>query len=329
MQNRLQTSVSLYHEHKKRQPKTLGKMSLPSVCALVPPFTVRWKSCFFFLLLPIILAGCAPKSLTEVTTGTQEPTVVKQKTVDYRWAECSTLSTFYEEGLNNALYWLRTIECSQRLMTTEAQRRANQITVIRWDDAFYKSILLERAGMSIAERRTQLILLESFKLQFPSSMRVLLTTWIDNQSLTLSLAEEKNRSRRISTEMENRVEALKKENNTLEHDLKSTLKKLDSLTQIERQLSSRKQGGSVDSLPADDTTADTVSPLTPNNTEKSAEKNDIPPSNTEQIPNKATAPTTPAEAQKSEQTKPEPTKIEPVKTAEKSNDEKQAVTSSK
>nr|MBO8919349.1 hypothetical protein [Proteus mirabilis] len=40
----------------------------------------------------------------------------------------------------------------------------------------YKSILLERAGMTVAERRAQLVLLESYQLQFPSSMRVLLST---------------------------------------------------------------------------------------------------------------------------------------------------------
>lgn len=30
----------------------------------------------------------------------------------------------------------------------------------------YKSILLERAGMTVAERRAQLVLLESYQLQF-------------------------------------------------------------------------------------------------------------------------------------------------------------------
>lgn len=95
-------------------------------------------------------------------------------------------------------------------MTTEAQRQANSIVVTGWDDAFYKSILLERAGVTIADRRTQLVLLESYKLQFPSSMRVLLSTWIENQTLILSLAEEKNRYRRLTTETDNKIDALKK-----------------------------------------------------------------------------------------------------------------------
>ena len=51
--------------------------------------------------------------------------------------------------------------------------------------------------MTVAERRSQLVLLESYQLQFPSSMRVLLSTWIENQTLTLALADEKNRNRRL------------------------------------------------------------------------------------------------------------------------------------
>ncbi|MBG5949015.1 two-component system QseEF-associated lipoprotein QseG [Proteus terrae] len=209
---------------------------------------LNWKQCFLFIMFPLVLSGCTPKSLTEAQEPEPEIPVVKQKTIDYRWAECKTLSSFYDEGINNALYWLRAIECTNRIMTTEAQRQANSVVVTGWDDAFYKSILLERAGMTIADRRTQLVLLESYKLQFPSSVRVLLSTWIENQTLILSLAEEKNRYRRLTTETDNKIDALRKENNALQHELSITLKKLESLTQIERQLSNRKQSGSVDSL---------------------------------------------------------------------------------
>ncbi|NBN72703.1 two-component system QseEF-associated lipoprotein QseG [Proteus sp. G2618] len=209
---------------------------------------LNWKQCFLFIMFPLVLSGCTPKSLTEAQDPEPEIPVVKQKTIDYRWAECKTLSSFYDEGINNALYWLRAIECTNRIMTTEAQRQANSVVVTGWDDAFYKSILLERAGMTIADRRTQLVLLESYKLQFPSSVRVLLSTWIENQTLILSLAEEKNRYRRLTTETDNKIDALRKENNALQHELSITLKKLESLTQIERQLSNRKQSGSVDSL---------------------------------------------------------------------------------
>ncbi|QPB81444.1 two-component system QseEF-associated lipoprotein QseG [Proteus sp. GOKU] len=292
---------------------------------------LNWKQCFLFIMFPLVLSGCTPKSLTEAQEPEPEIPVVKQKTIDYRWAECKTLSSFYDEGINNALYWLRAIECTNRIMTTEAQRQANSVVVTGWDDAFYKSILLERAGMTIADRRTQLVLLESYKLQFPSSMRVLLSTWIENQTLILSLAEEKNRYRRLTTETDNRIDALRKENNALQHELSVTLKKLESLTQIERQLSNRKQSGSVDSLSQNEdlaesaTTASTETekvnaekPVTEKTTvEKPAEKPVSTQSITEKPKGEEKQPSATAvkpEPSKPESTKPEAVKPEPVKT---------------
>lgn len=331
MQIRSQKQASPHHEYKKINKKMLGIELLSMAPASTRKIALNWKQCFLFIMFPLVLSGCTPKSLTEAQEPEPEIPVVKQKTIDYRWAECKTLSSFYDEGINNALYWLRAIECTNRIMTTEAQRQANSVVVTGWDDAFYKSILLERAGMTIADRRTQLVLLESYKLQFPSSMRVLLSTWIENQTLILSLAEEKNRYRRLTTETDNRIDALRKENNALQHELSVTLKKLESLTQIERQLSNRKQSGSVDSLSQNEdlaesaTTASTKTekvnaekPVTEKTTvEKPAEKPVSTQSITEKPKGEEKQPSATAvkpEPSKPESTKPEAVKPEPVKT---------------
>lgn len=331
MQIRSQKQASPHHEYKKINKKVLGIELLSMAPASTRKIALNWKQCFLFIMFPLVLSGCTPKSLTEAQEPEPEIPVVKQKTIDYRWAECKTLSSFYDEGINNALYWLRAIECTNRIMTTEAQRQANSVVVTGWDDAFYKSILLERAGMTIADRRTQLVLLESYKLQFPSSMRVLLSTWIENQTLILSLAEEKNRYRRLTTETDNRIDALRKENNALQHELSVTLKKLESLTQIERQLSNRKQSGSVDSLSQNEdlaesaTTASTETekvnaekPVTEKTTvEKPAEKPVSTQSITEKPKGEEKQPSATAvkpEPSKPESTKPEAVKPEPVKT---------------
>lgn len=331
MQIRSQKQASPHHEYKKINKKMLGIELLSMAPASTRKIALNWKQCFLFIMFPLVLSGCTPKSLTEAQEPEPEIPVVKQKTIDYRWAECKTLSSFYDEGINNALYWLRAIECTNRIMTTEAQRQANSVVVTGWDDAFYKSILLERAGMTIADRRTQLVLLESYKLQFPSSMRVLLSTWIENQTLILSLAEEKNRYRRLTTETDNRIDVLRKENNALQHELSVTLKKLESLTQIERQLSNRKQSGSVDSLSQNEdlaesaTTASTETekvnaekPVTEKTTvEKPAEKPVSTQSITEKPKGEEKQPSATAvkpEPSKPESTKPEAVKPEPVKT---------------
>lgn len=339
MQIRSQKQASPHHEYKKINKKMLGIEVLSMAPASTRKIALNWKQCFLFIMLPLVLSGCTPKSLTEAQEPEPEIPVVKQKTIDYRWAECKTLSSFYDEGINNALYWLRVIECTNRIMTTEAQRQASSVVVTGWDDAFYKSILLERAGMTIADRRTQLVLLESYKLQFPSSMRVLLSTWIDNQTLMLSLAEEKNRYRRLTTDTDNRIDMLRKENNTLQHELNITLKKLESLTQIERQLSNRKQSGSVDSLSQNEDltesatatsteTVNTEKPVTEKTitektvaekptVEKTTEKPVSPQSITEKPKGEEKQPPATVvkpEPSKPESTKPETVKPEPVKT---------------
>lgn len=334
MQIRSQKQASPHHEYKKINKKMLGIEVLSMVPASTRKIVLNWKQCFLFIMLPLVLSGCTPKSLTETQELEPEIPVVKQKTIDYRWAECKTLSSFYDEGINNALYWLRVIECTNRIMTTEAQRQASSVVVTGWDDAFYKSILLERAGMTIADRRTQLVLLESYKLQFPSSMRVLLSTWIENQTLMLSLAEEKNRYRRLTTDTDNRIDVLRKENNTLQHELNVTLKKLESLTQIERQLSNRKQSGSVDSLSQNEDLAESATATSTEtvNTEKpvtektvtekpTVEKTTEKPVSTQSITEKPKgeekqppATVVKPEPSKPESTKPETVKPEPVKT---------------
>ncbi|WP_239450316.1 two-component system QseEF-associated lipoprotein QseG [Proteus sp. CA142267] len=341
MHIRSQKQASPHHEYKKINKKMLGIELLSMAPASTRKIALNWKQCFLFIMFPLVLSGCTPKALTEAQEPEPEIPVVKQKTIDYRWAECKTLSSFYDEGINNALYWLRAIECTNRIMTTEAQRQANSVVVTGWDDAFYKSILLERAGMTIADRRTQLVLLESYKLQFPSSMRVLLSTWIENQTLILSLAEEKNRYRRLTTETDNKIDALRKENNALQHELSVTLKKLESLTQIERQLSNRKQSGSVDSLSQNEDLAEsataasaetekvnaekpvTEKPVTEKTiiekpiVEKSAEKPVSTQSITENPKGEEKQPSVTAvkpEPSKPESTKPEAIKPEPVKT---------------
>jgi hypothetical protein len=336
MQIRSQKQASPHHEYKKINKKVLGIELLSMAPASTRKIALNWKQCFLFIMFPLVLSGCTPKSLTEAQEPEPEIPVVKQKTIDYRWAECKTLSSFYDEGINNALYWLRAIECTNRIMTTEAQRQANSVVVTGWDDAFYKSILLERAGMTIADRRTQLVLLESYKLQFPSSMRVLLSTWIENQTLILSLAEEKNRYRRLTTETDNRIDALRKENNALQHELSVTLKKLESLTQIERQLSNRKQSGSVDSLSQNENLAESATATSVETeeastakpavekpvvekpaVEKPAEKPVSTQSITEKPKGEEKQPSATAvkpEPSKPESTKPEAVKPEPVKT---------------
>ena len=144
-------------------------------------------------------------------------------------------------------------------------------------------------------------------------MRVLLSTWIENQTLTLALADEKNRNRRFVTETENKMDLLKKQNNALEHELNTTRKKLESLTQIERQLSSRKQGASVDAISQEEALSD-VQSSDASNTEKPADKPTAEQSNTSTASEQSITKENNEVSQPSvSAVKPEPPKAEQVK----------------
>lgn len=66
--------------------------------------------------------------------------------IDYRTAACDTLWQLDDkDALDNALYWLRAMDCADRIGSTQARALAKTVPGDSWSGVFKQSILLGSA----------------------------------------------------------------------------------------------------------------------------------------------------------------------------------------
>ncbi|MFH3698895.1 hypothetical protein WAH92_23250, partial [Acinetobacter baumannii] len=75
------------------------------------------------------------------------------------WAHSSDASD------KNPLYWLRGIDCADRLAPAQARAEAKRHTDDSWQDAFRRGILLADAKITPEERRDLVARLDTFSPQ--------------------------------------------------------------------------------------------------------------------------------------------------------------------
>ncbi|PVZ85460.1 two-component system QseEF-associated lipoprotein QseG [Serratia sp. S1B] len=194
-----------------------------------------------FFLAPVLLTGCTPHS-TSSTVVQQQETVTHPKVADFRTASCDTLLQLDEkESLANSLYWLRALDCADRLGSTQARSLAKTLPGGNWSNVVKQGMLLASAEPTAAERRQLIARLDSYHLEFPDSVRPLLQLWRQQQVLQVSLTDERARYQQLQQSTDNQIESLHQNQLRLQNQLQVTSRKLENLTDIERQLSSRKQ----------------------------------------------------------------------------------------
>ncbi|AIK15046.1 two-component system QseEF-associated lipoprotein QseG [Pectobacterium atrosepticum] len=191
---------------------------------------------------PLVLAACN----SHVNSGTAlletEVTPPKEQVADFRIAQCEHLWQIDDrESMNNALYWLRAMDCAGRLTQFQAREEAGQVAGDGWDSVFKQGILLDNAGITQAERRQVLAQINLYRLAFPAALRPLMQTWRDRQTLFLALSDERLRYKRLQESSDKQLDTLRVQQSHLQYQLETTTQKLENLTDIERQLSSRKQ----------------------------------------------------------------------------------------
>ncbi|WON75899.1 two-component system QseEF-associated lipoprotein QseG [Serratia sp. UGAL515B_01] len=208
------------------QRETLGKCPFTFISAI--------------LLAPFLLIGCADRSVSSGLTQLQE-SIPETKVVDYRIARCDVLwGLDDEEVLENSLYWLRAMDCSERIGTTDARALAKNFPESNWYNIFKQSILLDSAEPTLAERRQMVERLSSYRLESPSVLRPLLQLWRQQQMLQITLSDERARYLHLQEASDSQIDVLRQSKNHLQEQLRETSRKLENLTDIERQLSSRK-----------------------------------------------------------------------------------------
>lgn len=198
---------------------------------------VRRSVLVFFALL----SGCVDSTHHRIAIRDVENVTPKEQVSDYRLTPCDSLwRTDERDAVNNALYWLRAMDCAERLTPLQARETVQTLAGETWDQAFKQSILLDQVKLTPAERRQALDRLNSYQADFPAALRPLLQTWHDKQTFWLALTDERLRTQRLQEANDKQLEAMRVQQSDLQYQLDVTTRKLENLTDIERQLSTRK-----------------------------------------------------------------------------------------
>ncbi|VEB95808.1 Quorum-sensing regulator protein G precursor [Cedecea lapagei] len=193
-----------------------------------------------------LLAGCAPQTLSSSLGEVHKPHVPEQQIPDYLSTDCTEIwaLTGHDVG-SNPLYWLRGMDCAQRLPPAEARAEARQWPAETWQDTFKRGILLSTAKITPTERRRYMTQLDTMTNEVPVQVRSLFEIWRDGQLSLLKLSDERTRYSKLQQSTDGELDTLREQQQRLRSQLDLTTRKLENLTDIERQLSSRKPGSSL------------------------------------------------------------------------------------
>ena len=190
-----------------------------------------------------MLSSCA--SLPELNhPQTPNQTLQPEKQLpDYLSTQCADIWQQEEPStLANPLYWLRGMECAQRLSPAEARTEAREWPALTWQDTFKRGILLSPAKITPVERRRYMQQLDMLATDIPLQVRSLFILWRDGERSQLKLSEERNRYSKLQQVTDEQLDELRQAQQRLSGELEVTTRKLETLSDIERQLSNRKPG---------------------------------------------------------------------------------------
>jgi len=176
---------------------------------------------------------------------------------------------------------MRAMDCSARLSPAEVRAQARQWPAESWQNTFKQGVLLSNGNVTPVERRQYMVRLDSFSIAYPPSIRPLLQLWRDNEAAQLQLSQERTRYHHLQQTSDSELDALRQHQNLLVRELADTRRKLETLTDIERQLSSRKSADVSDNshvagkgdAPGGVQDDDTYMPSTPDQKPSAAESN--------------------------------------------------------
>ena len=225
------------------------KMNLSLVS--MPYVVVRVLKRHFFrrvilATLPCLaLIGCAPNAVHHMIGDPSQNKTPPHQLADYLATECADIWSLSDPATDtNPLYWLRAMDCADRMMPVQARSEANIQQTASWQGAFKRGILLDGANITPPERREAMTRLDAVSPQIPPQIRPLYQVWRNGQTLQLQLAEERVRYSKLQQTTDSDLDALRQQQQHLQAQLDLTTRKLENLTDIERQLSTRKPAGS-------------------------------------------------------------------------------------
>lgn len=210
----------------------------------------------------LALLGCVQSHNKPAIDTPAEEKIPVYQLADYLSTECSDIWALQGKSTEtNPLYWLRAMDCADRLMPAQSRQQARQYDDGNWQNTFKQGILLADAKITPYERRQLVARIDALSTEIPAQVRPLYQLWRDGQALQLQLAEERQRYSKLQQSSDSELDTLRQQHHVLQQQLELTTRKLENLTDIERQLSTRKPAGNF-------------SPDTPHESEKPAPSTD-------------------------------------------------------
>ncbi len=121
-------------------------------------------------------------------------------------------------------------------MPAQSRQQARQYDDGNWQNTFKQGILLADAKITLHERRQLVARIDALGTEIPAQVRPLYQLWRDGQALQLQLAEERQRYSKLQQSSDSELDTLRQQHHALQQQLELTARKLENLTDIERQL---------------------------------------------------------------------------------------------
>ena len=193
------------------------------------------------LLVPLLLASCVQNTAPKDVKHPQVVEEPEHQLADYLSTDCEDIwQNQNHDSTTNPLYWLRAMDCSERLAPAQARAEARRWPSDNWRDTFKRGILLSNAKITPTERRRYMTKLDAMTADVPAQVRSLFQVWRDGQASLLALSDERTRYSKLQQSSDNELDTLREQQQRLRSQLSLTTRKLENLTDIERQLSNRK-----------------------------------------------------------------------------------------
>lgn len=208
---------------------------------------VTQQSAWLRVLPCLLLAGCVAQKPPSAIHDPQEEQMPVHQLADFLSTDCDDIWSLSGHNVDtNPLYWLRGMDCAQRLSPAVARAEARLWSDENWPSTFRRGILLSNAKISPLERREYTDRLDALSPTIPPQVRPLFQLWRDGEKAQLQLAEERSRYGKLQQSTDSELDSLRQQQQFLREELATTARKLENLTDIERRLSSRNKPAASD-----------------------------------------------------------------------------------
>ena len=143
----------------------------------------------------LALLGCVQSHNKPAIDTLAEEKIPVYQLADYLSTECSDIWALQGKSTEtNPLYWLRAMDCADRLMPAQSRQQARQYDDGSWQKTFKQGILLADAKITPYERRQLVARIDALSTEIPAQVRPLYQLWreaiVTRSPLMLRLLEQ-------------------------------------------------------------------------------------------------------------------------------------------